>query len=118
MKKVVKVKHIVPWFRRNFKGSQERLIEVLIENFGGPKAMGETLDIFGEAILNWRRRGHIPLKKVGQLARAYGITQYAFNYLEVSDLLGEAPPWQDVLDSVELLKRDREYIESGKYPDA
>jgi len=76
---------------------QSQLFYWIIEEFGGPAEVASQMKLPLSDFANWRKKGCVPLHRIGEVARFLGISIYVFNYEEVTKLLGKALPWKDVV---------------------
>lgn len=80
--------------------SQQLVIEHIIKNAGGHSKIAKIVGLYRQAPINWREEGHVPLKWVGQVARALEVTPWALNYTDLANLKGDCPTWKEVVKSL------------------
>lgn len=99
------------------KFSQELLLSEIFKNYGGSSAVAKLVGIRVEIIHNAKNSKYgVPLKHVGKIARALGLSIYALDYEGVTQLLGQAPPWDTVVKDCELSKIKEDEILAAKHP--
>ncbi len=83
-------------------GAQE-LIASIIKHYGGPKALHKVVKVHiplhYQSFVNWRTRGHVPLKYVVHIAELLKVSPYSLNYLGYSKMLNDKPTWSSVVRS-------------------
>jgi len=94
--------------------AEQRLLDVLWERAGGPGELRKKTGILAQAFGGWRRKGYVPLNKVGPIARLLKVPIYALNFTECHELLGKGPTWGQVLKRCRLTDKELDYIEDGE----
>ena len=80
------------------------LLDAIWRKFGGPALISQKLNISPQAVVNWRRRGKVPLTRVHEVANALNISPWGLNYKEIRDFYGKEgiPTWKEVVNSYNL----------------
>jgi len=78
------------------KSPGARMLHALIQHFNGPSNVGQLVGESLQVVIIWRRRGFVPLKKVGHVSRVLHVPAYLLNYPDVKrfENKGDVPPWE------------------------
>jgi len=99
-----------------FKKSSSRLLFLLWRKLGGLSKVAEKLGTHRSNIVNWRRRGHVPLEMVGIVAKAFNVPAYGLNPKYQALFPGKEYAWENTVDMYELTPKEKKWVLLGKYP--
>lgn len=87
-----------------------RMLHCLITALGGPTRFGKLIGESLQTVIVWRRRGAVPLKKVGQVSRALNMPPYLFNYIEVMKYSPDTPTWKAAVKKAPIPADMRKWV--------
>lgn len=102
--------------KKKLKSSQALLIDVIIENCGGPAVLAEALRIHPQIPINWRVSGKVPLKMVKRVANMLAIPVWALNYTDLSGIFELTDTWKDIVKQCGFDPADTRRILEGAPP--
>lgn len=89
--------------KSHFKFSEDLLLETIFTLKGGPKKLSKLWKCTLEAVINWKRRGYVPLKKVVSAAKTLGVPREVLNYKEVDSYGSEVLSFKSAVKKVDFI---------------
>lgn len=103
--------------KKKLNSGQSLLLQALWRRSGGSTVVAKKLEVSRQDPMNWKHRGHVPMRMVGQVARMLKVPQWGLNYSGLRTFHGEAPPWKDVVKSYKFDKETELKILLGTSPE-
>lgn len=93
------------------KYAEHALLSAIIHHYGGPSDVADKLNLayrrglfYGEMIINWRRKGYVPLIYCLRISKVWKVNPWLLNYNELQMFSGKMPPvWKSLIPTVTFL---------------
>lgn len=95
----------------------QRLLKVIWDKEGGPTQLEKKTGFTAQKFIHWRNWGNVSYRAIGKLAHTLGYSHYVFDFAGMNNLYPDNPlDWDVLLDSLDLTKEERAYVDKGKTP--
>lgn len=102
--------------RTGYPLATSRLIKAIVDLYGGPMEFSRIVRTQNQNVNNWMRNGQVPLKHLGKVSRLLGVSAWTLNYPDLLELVGNAKPFEEIIDSIQLRPAVREWVFQGEMP--
>lgn len=96
--------------RDDITAAQTALIALTIDILGGPTAFGKLLSIHRQAAINYRNRGHIPVKYQRVLVEKFSIQPALLDYDTARFYNPAIKPWIKLIKDSPFFEKYQEYL--------